>query len=467
MIETEVCVVGGGPAGSTIARKLALFGHQVCLVEKLVFPRPHIGESLPPSILPVLELSGVRESVEAAGFFRPQRSLVRWSSSEVVWKQQPVESGFQVNRGQFDQILLATAEVVGVKVLQPAQAARPHRQSHQHWKIPVHWQGNPTVIKAKFLVIATGKHASFGRTKKHQPTTLAMYGYWRETSLQGCESRVEAGTDEWFWGASLPDGRFNAAVFVDARRYIAMKTCDRRQWYRELLSKTVLLNGCLEGYLDTSVQVCDASCYLAEDVIGYDWIHVGDAAFAIDPLSSQGVQMAMMSAFQGAIAVHTLLIDPEHADTAICFYQQKLKETVKQSQNTAAQIYAMQAVHPITTFWHQRSQLHSEPPLMNWEQNTDLFDIDSPIRLSHAAKLIQVPVIQGNSIRLVNALYHPILENPVAYLGNVAISPLLDKLMTGQTVADLMQNWSELQDLSTSWQLLQWFWFRHIIVLDT
>lgn len=465
MIETEICVIGGGPAGSTIARKLALLGHQVCLVEKSAFPRAHIGESLPPSILKVLDLLDVREPVEAAGFLRPQRSLIRWSSPEVTWKQQPGDSGFQVDRGQFDQILLAAAQAVGVKVLQPAQAARPRWKHLQQWEIPVRSQDKQTVIQAKFLVVAVGKQSSLRQTKS-QPSTLAMYGYWRDTPLQGCESRVEAGSDEWFWGAPLPDGRFNAAVFVDAKRYATVKLRDRNQWYCELLSKTTLLSGCLAGHLDTSVQICDASSYLAEEAIGQDWIYVGDAAFAIDPLSSQGVQMAMMTAFQGAIAVHTLLAEPEHKDAAISFYQQKLQETVERSQNTSAQIYASQAVHPITPFWQQRSQQYSTPAVV-WEQNTTLFEIDSPIRLSNAAKLKPTPVIQGNSIRFVNAVHHPCLKNPVAYLGNIAIAPLLEQFTTGQTVLDLMQYWSRQQDRLTSWQLLQWFWSQHIIVLNT
>ncbi|MEG4521088.1 MULTISPECIES: FAD-dependent oxidoreductase [unclassified Microcoleus] len=81
-IETEVCVVGGGPAGSSIARRLALLGHNVCLIEKAAFPRPHIGESLPPSIIQVFELLGVRSLIEAAGFLRSHRARVRWSSTD-------------------------------------------------------------------------------------------------------------------------------------------------------------------------------------------------------------------------------------------------------------------------------------------------------------------------------------------------------------------------------------------------
>ena len=77
---TEICVVGGGPAGAAIARQLARLGHQVCLVEKAVFPRAHIGESLPPSILPVLDLLDLRQIVEAAGACRPESAFIRWST---------------------------------------------------------------------------------------------------------------------------------------------------------------------------------------------------------------------------------------------------------------------------------------------------------------------------------------------------------------------------------------------------
>lgn len=466
MIETEICVIGGGPAGSTIARKLALLGHQVCLVEKEPFPRSHIGESLPPSILPVLELAGVRADMEAAGFFRPQRSLIRWSSASATWKVQPEEAGFQVDRGQFDQILLEAAQAVGVQVLQPAHAARPVLQDHWQWLIPVKWQGEQTTIQAQFLVTATGKHRALSHLQPAQPATLAIYGYWRDVPFQGCESRVEAGPDEWFWGAPLPDGRFNAVVFVDRKRFGDVQPCDREQWYRHLLTNTTLLRDCLEGDLDTPLQICDASCYLAEEAIGQDWIHVGNAAFAIDPISSQGVQMAMMSAIQGAIAVHTLLMEPEHSEAAIAFYRQKLQETVQRSQRTAAQIYATQGIYPVTLFWQQRSQEVMSPQPIQQVQNSRLFEIDSRIQLSEMASLILTPVIQGDYIRLVKALHHPNVGHPIAYLGNVAIAPLLETIIPGQTILELMQQWSKQHDRSTSWQLLQWFWSQNIIVLN-
>ena len=62
-LRTEVCVIGGGPAGATIARRLALPGHEVCLLEREIFPRAHIGKSLAPGILALLDFLGIREQI--------------------------------------------------------------------------------------------------------------------------------------------------------------------------------------------------------------------------------------------------------------------------------------------------------------------------------------------------------------------------------------------------------------------
>ena len=63
-------MIGGGPAGSTIAALLARRGHQVTLLEKDRHPRFHIGESLLPANLPLLEQLGVAEQVRAIGMLK-------------------------------------------------------------------------------------------------------------------------------------------------------------------------------------------------------------------------------------------------------------------------------------------------------------------------------------------------------------------------------------------------------------
>lgn len=467
-IETEICVVGGGPAGSAIARQLALLGHQVCLVEKAAFPRSHIGESLPHSILPVLNLLGLQHLVESAGFNRPQQALVHWSTDMPVKKSYEQAPGFMVDRGRFDQLLLEAAQAAGVKVLQPALAGRPISQGVRQWCIPIRSDGQSMTLKTQFIVNAAGKHSPFCRSdQQHTVTTIALYGYWQKTPFPLGESYVEAGANEWFWGAALPDGKFNATIFLDAKRYAALRSQNRESWYRSLLAKTTFLNRCLEGLLTSSVKICDASFYLAEDPIGNDWIKVGEAAFAIDPLSAQGVQMALLSAFQGGVAVHTLLTQPQKTDAVFTFYRHKLQETVTRSKAAAAAFYASQNIYPQSAFWQQRSRPPAIHQPTNWEQNTRLFELSDFVRLSTAAKVIDTPVMQNNSIQLIPALHHPGLESPVGYLGHIEIASLLNLVMPSQTVLDLMRLWQGRCDLSICWQVLQWCWEHHILVAET
>src|ERR1700704_4556955 len=102
-IEADVCVIGGGPAGAASALRLARLGHRVVLVERAARGRPHVGESLPPTVLPLLAELGVRERVEAAGFLRPRGALVHWGEGEARETFDDAgEAGFQVDRGRFD-----------------------------------------------------------------------------------------------------------------------------------------------------------------------------------------------------------------------------------------------------------------------------------------------------------------------------------------------------------------------------
>ena len=64
----DVVVVGGGPGGSSAAAFLAAGGLRVALFERDVFPRFHVGESLMPATMLLLDQLGVRDKVEKAGF---------------------------------------------------------------------------------------------------------------------------------------------------------------------------------------------------------------------------------------------------------------------------------------------------------------------------------------------------------------------------------------------------------------
>ena len=66
----DVIVIGGGPAGSTIASILAREGRSVVLFEKEKFPRHHIGESLMTDTYFTFQRMGLLEKLKASPFVR-------------------------------------------------------------------------------------------------------------------------------------------------------------------------------------------------------------------------------------------------------------------------------------------------------------------------------------------------------------------------------------------------------------
>lgn len=464
--EAEVCVIGGGPAGSTIARKLASLGHRVSLIERAVFPRHHLGESLAPSILPLLDVLGLREAIEQADFLRPERVHIRWSAATDQKKSRTAGPGFQVDRGAFDRLLLDAARDAGANVLQPCLI--PHRPKREggRWSVPVQWNDRTGAVVANVLVDASGRSSILqGARARYGVATLALYGYWRDTGLSGPETRVEAGPHEWFWGAPLPDGTVNATVFVDQERCVRAGRAGIERLYRSLLANSALLSSCLDGRLTSRIGACDASAYLSDLVVDDHTIRVGEAACAIDPLSSQGVQTAMRSALQGAIVVHTLLACPANATSALEFYRRHQTDTARRNHAWAAECYAQPHAFSGHDFWRRRAQPTPGPATATeWPRNEVRLSPDDRVALSRAARLADTPTIKGELVVSLPSLVHPALERPVAYLGNTEVTPLLRDVGRGATARQVVSRWSQRLPLEESWRIMTWLWSRGIVV---
>lgn len=464
--DVEVLVVGGGPAGSTIAHRLARLGHDVLLLEQSPFPRRRIGESLTPGIDPILEALELRESVARAGFLRPSHAHVRWSAEAEPPAEGMARPGYQVERGQFDQLLLQAACDAGVRVLQPARALAIRHVSPQRWQVRVDTPDGRRQLSARFLVDATGKGGLLQpRLRRVGAPTLALYAYWRPVAGVGAESRVEAGESHWCWGAPLPDGSFNAAVFLSPGNPLLKARAPLEQAYAALLSASPLLSACL-GERISPVHGCNAGAYIDDDPVGEDFIKVGDAAFSIDPLSSQGVQAAMMSALQGSVVAHTLLTDANRQQDALQFYRARQQDTVRRHAQWAAAAYAERAAQTHTGFWRERAQ-----PGAAWRTHAGpepaspaAIDRDAAIRISPQASWVEVPALVGADVRPTAALCHPALAAPVAFVSGVALFPVLALVGPADTLGALEQKLQRVLPGAPGQKLLQWLLEHRIVV---
>jgi flavin-dependent dehydrogenase len=127
---TQALVIGGGPAGSTTATLLARNGIDVTLLESSRFPRYHIGESLLPSILPIMDLLGAREKMDKHGYVHKSGAYLEWGQES--W---PLNFGelagsrtyaFQVIRSEFDHMLLQHSAEQGARVFEGVEVRNIH-----------------------------------------------------------------------------------------------------------------------------------------------------------------------------------------------------------------------------------------------------------------------------------------------------------------------------------------------------
>jgi flavin-dependent dehydrogenase len=465
----EICVIGAGPAGSTYAARMAQLGHSVCLVEAARFPRRRLGESLSPGVLPLLEISGARRLVESAGFQHIHKVQVRWEGKPQV-REDPDGQGLLVDRGRFDSLLLKRALDVGVRLRQPARVEALTR-TPQGWTVEIDAEGSRETIQADYVAEAHGR-SGLGRSQRRRRgcRTVALYAYWRGRNLS-CEPQIEAGDDFWSWGVPLPDGSYNALVFIDVRHFLGAPRASLETRYLSLLAMTGMARGLEDARLDSPVRTTDATPWLDPDCVSSSRIRVGEAALAIDPISSSGVQRAIQSALSAAIVSNTLLRRPELTAAAVQFCQSNLQEASASHCRWAAEHYGKVAMERGGSFFRDRS---AGATLSQPDPGTD----SSPgrtivprsfahmrVALSPQLEFVTAPCLDGDFVSLQPALRHPRLAAPVAWVGNHAIVPLLQQVQAPATVLQLAISWSAQVPLSSGIALAGWL-LRHEILVD-
>jgi len=333
----EVLVIGGGPAGSTIATLLAQRGRDVLMLEKSRHPRFHIGESLLPMNMPLFEQLGVAEEIKRIGIVKLGAEFVSpWHGAPVMidfndaWDN-TYPSAYQVRRDEFDEILFKNAVSKGARAIEECKVTaikfQPGEEALVTAKIK---DGQPHNIRAKFVVDASGRDTFLSnhfdmkhRNKKHN--SAAIFGHF--SGAKRLPGEIEGNISlfwfdhGWFWFIPLADG--NTSIGATCWPYY-MKT--RKTEPAQFLLDTIALCPALamrlkDAKLASPVTATGNFSYLSERssgrTSGENYILLGDAFAFIDPVFSSGVFLAMNSAFVGADAVDACLNQPHEAARAL------------------------------------------------------------------------------------------------------------------------------------------------------
>ncbi|KOG53526.1 FAD-binding protein [Streptomyces griseoflavus] len=346
--ETDVLVVGGGPAGATAAALLARQGHQVRVLERERFPRYHIGESLLPSLLPVLDVLGAREMVEAHGFTRKTGAFYGWGGQE--WSLgfdepgRPAAYSFQVIRSQFDHLLLEHARTQGADVREEARAGRVTFEAdgeadRTHRAVEATWAGQDGTagrIRFRHLVDASGRAGLLAarhlRTRRVHDAfrNVATWSYWRDAAPltaapSGAIGVFSLPDDGWLWAIPLHDGTLSVGLVTDKRSFAHARQeagGSLQTLYDEAITRCPLVAGMLTSARQVAPLKTESDySYVSEAFSGPGWFLAGDAACFLDPLLSTGVHLAMHSGLLAAASISSVLGGDVDEDAARAFYQ--------------------------------------------------------------------------------------------------------------------------------------------------
>ena len=339
----DVVVVGGGPGGSSTAGFLASGGLNVALFERESFPRFHVGESLMPATMLLLEQLGVRDKIEKAGFqmkfgamFIDEVNDLEASFyflPEMPWPQYT----FQVPRAEFDTILLEHAQHLGAHVYQPATVDDAVFDS-EGVTIRATVDGTPATVRARLLVDASGR-ASFlaarlgERRRVPNLGKVAMFAHYHGAErLRGIEEgniRIYIGEDGWYWWIPLANDVTSVGAVVHARTARAW-TGTQEALYEDMLGRSRHLPRMLADAQRVTPVYSEANfAYENTPIIGDRFVAVGDAITFVDPIFSGGVYIALRTGQMAAEAILPVFADGRFGVHRFADYQRRCQRGVE------------------------------------------------------------------------------------------------------------------------------------------
>lgn len=373
----DIIVIGGGPAGSTTATMLARKGAQVLLLERETFPRHHVGESLLPASMPVLDELGVMPAIQQAGFLPKYGATMVWGRDATPWswyfretsRQHP--HSYQVWRPQFDQLLLENSRANGVDVREGHRVTDVHFIEGRPTGVGyVSEDGNAATAHADLVVDASGQGGILGRTLNLRRwdtffQNLAVYAYFEDAqSLPDPDETnifIESYPHGWFWNIPLHTGQMGTGTVVDSStgqegiQKLGLKGFLTSQIAQSPHTARMLRNATLA---DGPFIVKDWS-YTCEPMVGPGYILVGDAACFVDPLFSSGVHLALMGGVMAAALATSSLKDPAMAQPAGRAYQELYLQEYGHFREMARLFYTSN-LNSDSYFWEARRLLGDE-----------------------------------------------------------------------------------------------------------
>jgi flavin-dependent dehydrogenase len=338
-----IVILGAGPAGSAVALGLRRLGYAVTLVSE--WRRFAALEGVSVRVLEAMRGAGLHQALADATL--PSQRQVHWNGQQHA---QNVE--FLLDRPTFDRGLREDLRAAGVTLIEGrVLGVQSSSDGHQ-----VQIEGRE-VLTADFLVEARGRQAPALGKGLRGPETVSLLNRWQGTPGITA-SAVESLEDGWAWMARRDDGQCYWQWTVDVASAGLPGKAQLLEYCRQRRQASAVAQAFFAGEVEADLQLHarSSTAILSPQVCADNWIRVGDAAMAVDPLSGNGVFQSLSSALQASAVINTLLRKPERAALAQRFHQQRVEQLFLRFARIGRDFYADEQRWLEQPFWQARRQ---------------------------------------------------------------------------------------------------------------
>ena len=375
----DALVVGAGPAGSATALMLARSGWHVGLMHRRNPRIVRTGETLPGASRSTLGALGVWSKFSSDGHVGSPGTVSWWGADTPIEQDSvfsPSGQGWHVNRQRFDRMLLDAAREAGAAAIEETRLVDVRLGGDANapdcWCVKLQTSGRVRTCGARILIVATGRStpaAPQGITRQRFDRLIGLGAVVSPAAtLTRVDRRIwiEATPAGWWYSAPMPDEQWTVTFFTDAdqtptregrgvlARYWLAQLARAPNTERRLASLEIRPGARSTTALADSLQVIAADSHRKVPCQGPNWLAVGDAASAWDPLSGQGIEKALRSGLRAARAADELLRAADGGRAVLADYARHVEEQERLYHDHHYLYYAQVRRWPKAVFWQRR-----------------------------------------------------------------------------------------------------------------
>jgi len=331
-----VLIIGGGPAGSSAATELANCGIDVVVLERAVFPRNQVGESLIPHFWKFTDALGVSEKIQQQKFISKAGGITLWDKKvrQILFSDYGYQRpGLHVERDIFDKLLLTHSQSAGAQIFQQI-VVKKIDFSNKYQPIIFYFdkhnnENQEGCINCQYVIDASGNStflANHFKTRQiisSKMNFISLWGYFRNSRYVGVDRKshlpdelslvkpvtfVLSYKDGWLWHIVLRH-KTSVGLVINTENFKAVDTSQREAYFKSVCQNIPQVNKLLHSaeFIEGSLQFRPNYSYYCENICGENYYCIGDAAAFADPIFSHGIQNAFYNAAVACLAIKASL----------------------------------------------------------------------------------------------------------------------------------------------------------------